>query len=321
MNKTPPSSVDEMSLAEVIVEVAKVSKPDKPTAAPALPLKEGESQMTLFKGKQIRQIFHEGQWFFSVVDVVAAVTESERPRHYWSDLKRQLTEKEDFSELSDSIVQLKMVAPDGKERETDAVNVEALLRIVQSIPSKKAEPFKKWLAKVGYERILETQDPEISVKRAILNWQVQGRTDDWIEARLRSIVVRHELTDQWKDRGVEGAQYGILTNVISKETFDLRPDEHRSLKRLSKNHNLRDHMTDLELVLTMLGEKSTSAIAQATDAQGFYQNKMAAESGGKVAGDARKGLEKKLGHSVVSDENFLNADRQLDPQRLTSKKK
>jgi DNA-damage-inducible protein D len=211
---------------------------------------------------------------------------------------------------------LKMPASDGKLRETDAVNVETLFRIVQSIPSPKAENFKKWLAKVGYERIQEFQDPEISVKRAMLNWQVQGRTEDWIEARLRSIITRNELTSEWAQRGVaEGIEYGFLTNVISKETFGFKTQEHKKLKGL-KHHNLRDHMTDLELMFTMLGEKSTAAIAQSSDAQGVNQNARAAQSGGRVAGNARKGLEKQLGHSIISRQNFLKGG---DPKKLSSK--
>lgn len=297
---------DEMTKKEVISAVAKIQKGKKQDVEPARLATEGELQLALFKGKEIRQVFHNNEWFFSVVDVLSAITDSTQPRRYWSDLKTQLSEKEGYSELLGKIEQLKMIASDGKLHPTDAVNVETLFRIIQSVPSPKAEPFKKWLAKVGYERIQEFQDPEIGVKRAMLNWQIQGRSDDWIEARMRSIVVRHELTSEWQKRGVkEGIEYGMLTNIISKETFGLKTDEHKKHKGL-KAQNLRDHMTDLELVLTMLGEKSTSAIAQTTNAQGFPQNADAAHSGGKVAGDARRGLEQKLGRSVVSAGNFLN---------------
>lgn len=268
---------------------------------------EGESHLLVFKGKEIRQVFHKNEWYFSAVDVIEAITESGRPRQYWNDLKRKLSDEEGFSELSDKIEQLKLPAPDGKLRETDCVNVETLFRLVQSIPSPKAEPFKRWLARVGYERIQEFQNPEVAVKRAILNWQVQGRSTDWIEARLRSIVVRHELTSEWARRGVkEGMEFGYLTNIISKQTFGLKTEEHKKLKSLT-SQNLRDHMTDLELVLTMLGEKSTTAIAQSMDAYGLQENVSAATSGGKVAGDARRGLEEKLGRSIVSRENFLRA--------------
>ncbi|WP_019865684.1 BRO-N domain-containing protein [Methylovulum miyakonense] len=218
-------------------------------------IQEGESQVALFKGKKVRQVFHENEWFFSIVDAIEAITETDRPSKYWSDLKSQLTEKEGFNELSDKIGRLKMPSQDGKMRLTDAVNVETLFRIVQSIPSAKAEPFKRWLSKVGYERIQEIQNPEIGVKRAILQWQVQGRSDDWIDARIRSIVTRNELTGEWKKRGIKDQEYGRLTNVISRKTFGIDAQGHKKLKGL-KSQNLRDHMTDLELIFTMLGEKS-----------------------------------------------------------------
>lgn len=294
-----------LPMDEVIRKVA-VAGDIKSKDDPAVPpITEGESQQLLFDGKQIRKVFHNNEWYFSVVDIIEAVTESPTPRRYWAELKKQLLEKEGLVELFGNIEQLKMQATDGKMRETDAASVETVLRLVQSVPSKKAEPFKKWLAKVGYERIKEFQDPEIAVKRAILHWQIQGRTNDWIEARLRSIVVRHELTDEWASRGVaEGVEYGYLTNIISRETFGLKTEEHKRYKGLT-SQNLRDHMTDMELVLTMLGEKSTTAIAQTSNAQGVAQNANAAHSGGRVAGDARRGLEKQLGRSVVSKDNFL----------------
>jgi len=284
---------------------------------------EGELALVPFKDKEIRKVFHSGEWWFSVVDVIAALTESSRPRKYWADLKRQLSEREGFSELSEKIGQLPMPAEDGKARETDVANTETLLRIVQSVPSPKAEPFKRWLAKVGYERIQEIQNPEIAIKRAILTYQLQGRSDDWIEKRIRSIVVRKELTSEWKKRGVqEGKQYAMLTNIISSATFGgVTIDGHKRIKGLKPHHNLRDHMTDLELIFTMLGEKSTTEIAQTRDTKGFYQNAKAAESGGQVAGTARKQLERETGKQVLSRSNFLgNNRRQADPQRLTAKK-
>jgi DNA-damage-inducible protein D len=266
---------------------------------------EGECQLTLWNRKEIRKTFHNNEWFFSVVDVIQAITESKEPSRYWSQLKRQISEKERVSQLFANIEQLKMPGIDGKMYLTDTANVETLFRIIQSIPSPKAEPFKRWLARVGYERIEEFQNPEIAVKRAIINWKIQGREDDWIEARLRSIVVRHELTSEWAKRGVqEGYEYGYLTNIISKETFGLKTDEHKKLKGLT-SQNLRNHMTDFELVFTMLGEKSTAAIARKNDAIGLDENAKAAHSGGRVAGDARRGLEQELGRSVVSKENFL----------------
>jgi hypothetical protein len=281
------------------------------------PVEQGDSQLVLFEGITIRKIFHDNEWHFAVVDIIAALTGSDRPRKYWSDLKVKLVKDEGFSELSDKIGQLKMETTDGKFYLTDAVTVETALRIIQSIPSPKAEPFKRWLAKVGFERIQEIQDPEIAVKRAILTWQAQGRTNDWIEARLRCIVVRRELTDQFKRGGITGSEYGRLTNIIAQHTFDLDTAQHRQLKGLTSKHNLRDHMTDLELVFTMLGEKSTSAIAQAMNAQGFQENVRAATSGGKVAGDARRNLERQMNGQVVSRNNFLDSNRKMDPEKLT----
>jgi DNA-damage-inducible protein D len=222
-------------MSEVVKLAAPLlGKPDDPGQGP--PLEEGMVQLVLFSGFSIRQVFHNNEWYFSIVDVVGAIAGTENPRRFWSDLKRKLHEEEGFDELYEKIVQLKMQASDGKWYLTDTVNAENLLRIVQSISSKKAEPFNRWLAKVGYERIQETHDPEIAVKRAILTWQVQGRTPDWIEARPRAIVVRKDL---------------------------------------------RDHMTDLELIFTMLGEKSTTEIAKATNAQGFVRNATAAKAGGR----------------------------------------
>ena len=311
----------DMPKKEALMKIAQATK-DGAKAEPGVALfEEGHEQIALFKGIEVRQVFHNNEWYFSIVDVVGAVTESDSPRRYWSELKSQLTENEDYSELLGKIEQLKMVSADGKKYATDAVNVETLFRIIQSIPSKKAEPFKKWLAKVGYERIQEIQNPEIGVKRAILQWQVDGRSNDWIDARIRSIVTRKELTDEWKARGIqEGVEYGYLTNVISKQTFGLNSSQHKQVKGL-KNHNLRDHMTDLELIFTMLGEKSTAAIASSMDAQGLKENVESAMAGGKVAGDARRGLEVKLGRRVVSSQNFLKgSSRAMDPEKLTAKK-
>lgn len=281
---------------------------------------EGETQLVMFKGEEIRKVLHNDEWWFSVIDVVGAISESSNPRRYWSDLKRQLTDKEGFSELYDTIVQLPMVSSDGKMYETDACNVETLLRIVQSMRSPKAEPFKRWLAKVGYERIQEIQNPEIAIKRAILAYQIQGRSDDWIEKRIRSIVTRKELTSEWKKRGIEeGKEYAVLTNIISMNTFGIDNKGHKHIKGL-KSQNLRDHMSDLELIFTMLGEKSTTEIARTRDAQGFKPNVKAAKAGGKVAGTARAQLESETGQRVVSRQNFLGANKRvLDPELLTNK--
>lgn len=281
---------------------------------------DGECQTNLFQKAEVRKIFHNGEWLFSIVDVVAALTDSERPRKYWSDLKSRMAEKEGFDELSDEIGQLPMPSADGKLRQTDVANTETLLRVIQSIPSVKAERFKRWLAKVGYERIQEMHDPEIAIKRAILTYQLQGRSDDWIEKRVRSIVARKQLTREWQKRGVEeGQQYAALSNVISEETFGVGVQRHKRIKGLS-SQNLRDHMTDLELILTMLGETSATAITQQRDTQGFYQTADAARAGGKIAGTARKQIETETGQKVVSSSNFLGSrQREADPIRLTDK--
>ncbi|WP_081877383.1 BRO family protein [Sphingomonas sp. STIS6.2] len=280
---------------------------------------EGEAQLVIFKGHEIRKVCHEDEWWFSVVDVVGAITQSTNARRYWSDLKRQLIEKDGASELYDDIVQLPMAAADGKMYQTDAATVETLLRIIQAIRSPNAEPFKKWLARVGFERIQEIQNPELAIKRAILTYQLQGRSDDWIEKRVRSIVVRKELTNEWKKRGIEGQQYGLLTNIVSMATFGgVGVDSHKQLKGLKKSHNLRDHMSDLELIFMMLGERSTQEVAQIRDAQGLRANKDAAVAGGGVAGRARQDLERQTGQRVVSQKNFLGTDKRTsDPVKLT----
>jgi len=282
---------------------------------------EGELALVAFRDHDIRKVFHNGEWWFSVIDVIAALAPGNRPRKYWSDLKTQLSEKEGFSELSDFIGQLPLPGIDGKKYPTDVATTETIFRIIQSVPSPRAEPFKRWLAKVGYERILEIQNPEIAIKRAIFEYQLKGRTDDWIEKRIRTIVARKELTSEWRKRGVrEGQEYAILTNIISEQTFGRGVEGHRRIKGLAKQHNLRDHMTDLELIFTMLGEKSTTEIAQARDPRGFYQNSKTAESGGRIAGTARRQLEQETGRRVVSPQNFLGKEsRTADPLKLTQK--
>ena len=210
-----------------------------------------------------------------------------------------------------------MAAGDGRQRFTDAADTETVFRIIQSIPSKKAETFKRWLAKVGYDRLLDGQNPEIAIKRAILDYQIKGYDDDWINARVRSIMARNDLVSEWGRRGIkEGREYAVLTNVIQEETFGRGVGSHKDLKSLKKHHNLRDHMTDTELIFTMLGERSTKDIAVATDAHGFPENKQAASDGGQVAGDARKALELKTGKRVLSESNFLPERR--EPKELSS---
>ncbi|MDT3779828.1 BRO family protein [Nitrospira sp. MA-1] len=297
----------EMSTEEAIQRFAKVTKEEiGQQGGTKAVVTEGETQLVMFRGKEIRQVLHDDEWFFSIVDVIGALTGSDRPSQYWSDLKRKLVENEGFSELYDEIVQLPMLASDGKMRQTDGANAETVFRVVQSIPSPKAQPFKKWLAKVGYERIQEIQDPEIAIKRAMLTYKAKGYSDEWVRSRLQTITSRKELTSEWKKRGVEeGLEFAILSNTISKGTFDLQVEQHKAKKGLKKSHNLRDHMSPLELALTMLGETTTAEMAKTQNAQGFYENKNAAIAGGDVAGSARRNIEKKMGKPVVTKENFL----------------
>ena len=258
-----------------------------------------------FEGNNIRRTLYNNEWYFSVIDIVQTLSESKNARRYWSDLKIQLKEQEGFEQLYEKIVQLKLTSSDGKKYETDCANAETLFRIIQSIPSKKAEPFKRWLAKVGYERVQEIENPELAQQRMRELYKAKGYSDTWIEKRIRGIAIRDELTDEWKNRGVkDGREYSILTAEISKATFGLTPSEYKDLKGL-KRENLRDHMSDLELIFTMLGEASTKEIAQNTNAQGFNKNKIAAKEGGKIAGDARKQLEIKSGQKVVTEGNYL----------------
>jgi len=273
----------------------------------------GETHVAIFKGKAIRRKLVDNKWFFSVVDVVGVLTDSSRPRKYWSDLKLRL--KEEGSELSAKIGQLKLKSGDGKEYETDCADTEGIFRIIQSIPSKKAEPFKRWLAKVGYERIREIEDPELAQERMKYLYEQKGYSKDWIEKRLRGIAIKQELTDEWKDRDIqEDIEFAILTNEISKATFGKTVEEYKDLKKLKKE-NLRDHMDDLELIFSMLGEAATTRITKVKDARGLDENKIASRQGGEVAGNARKELESKTGESVLSDDNFLDAPEKKKKKR------
>ncbi len=261
--------------------------------------------MVVFQGKNIRRTWHEEQWFFSVVDIVDILVSGDRPRKYWNDLKKKLI-AEGYDEVSENIGQLKLLAPDGKQRMTDCANTETMFRIIQSIPSKRAEPFKRWLAQIGYERIQEIENPELAMERMKETYRAKGYSDSWIEKRSRGIAVRNELTDEWGERGVEQKlEFSILTAEISKAAFGLTPSEYKQFKGLERE-NLRDHMNDLELIFTMLGEAATTEITRKHDAQGFEENKAAAREGGAVAGSARTDLERKIGDRVVSSENFQN---------------
>ncbi|MDY5123083.1 MAG: Bro-N domain-containing protein [Treponema sp.] len=269
------------------------------------------TQIKLFEEKKVRSVWNEEeqQWYFSVIDVVEVLTESVNPRDYWFKMKKRV-HSEDGIELSTICRQFKMIAQDGKNRETDCANVKSLLRIIQSIPSPKAEPFKQWLAQVGYERMQEIENPELAQERMKELYEKKGYPKDWIDKRLRGIAIRQNLTDEWKERGItKEKDYAILTAEISKATFGLTPSEYKNVKGLTKkNQNLRDHMTDLELIFTMLGERVTTEISQQEKPEGFEENKNVARRGGNVAGVARKETEKELGHSVISSENFLNLE-------------
>jgi hypothetical protein len=263
-----------------------------------------ENKIAVFKGKAVRRILFQNEWYFSVVDIVAVLTDSENPRDYWYRMKQREQQASDI-QLSTFCRQLKLESADGKKYLTEVTNTENAFRIIQSIPSPKAEPFKRWLAKVGYERVQEIEDPELGTKRTKALYKAKGYSDAWIEKRMRGIAVREELTDEWKKRDV-GAEpeYAILTAEIAKAAFGVTPSEHKDFKGL-KRENLRDHMTDLELIFSMLGEAATTEITRADDAQGFQESKTAARKGGEVAGTARKDLEKKTGRRVVSAGNYL----------------
>ena len=264
-----------------------------------------KNKLVVFQDKKIRRIWHNEEWYFSVIDVVEVLTDSNNPRNYWSMLKKR--ELAAGIELSTNCVQLKLEAPDGKLRETDCANTKSLFRIIQSIPSKKAEPFKLWLAQVGYERIEEIENPELGQDRIKEYYELKGYPKEWIDKRLRGIAVRQELTEEWKNRDIKTEkEFAILTNEISKATFGKTVGEYKKFKQLQKkNQNLRDHMTDWELILTMVGEKATTDITKENNSQGFEECKYSANKGGNIAKRTREDIEKNIGKSIVSKENFL----------------
>ena len=264
------------------------------------------NSLAIFVDYKIRRLYDEETetWFFSVVDIVAALTDSVNPRDYWFKMKIRV-KSEDGIELSTICRQLKMKAPDGKMRLTDCGNVEGLLRIIQSIPSPKAEPFKLWLAKVGYERMQEMADPERSLDRARENWQKHGRSQKWIQQRMMGQETRNKLTDYWKDHDItKDEEFAILTNIIHQEWADVSVKEHKRIKGL-KTQNLRDHMSEAELIFTALAELSTRQIAESTEARGLPENEVAGKKGGGIAKKARLELEEKTGKRVISAENYL----------------
>jgi DNA-damage-inducible protein D len=270
------------------------------------------SNIKLFESKKIRSEWNEEEekWYFSIVDIVQVLTDSSNPRDYWFKMKTRVKTEEGL-ELSTICRQLKLKAIDGKMRETDVADVKTLLRIIQSIPSPKAEPFKQWLAKVGYERMQEITDPEQSLDRARENWQKLGRSEKWIQQRMTGQETRNKLTDYWKDSGVEKSdEFAFLTNIIHQEWTGLTVKKHKNLKGL-KTQNLRDHMSEAELIFTALAELSTRQIAESDKAKGVNENAVAGKKGGKIAKNARLALEQKTGRSVVTGENFLPPSKEI----------
>lgn len=265
-------------------------------------MNDQQNKLVIFQSRQIRRIWHEDEWFYSVVDIVEALTGSPSPRHYWAMLKKR------ESQLLTICLQLKIESSDGKKYSTDCVNTKHAFRLVQSIPSKKAEPFKLWLAEVGKERLDEIENPQLAQERMKKFYEQKGYPKDWIGKRLRGMAIRQNLTDEWKERGIKHQKdFAILTAEISKATFGMTPKEYRKHKKIpaKSKANLRDNMNDLELIFTMLGEKMTTEISQQEKPKKMPQHKKVAKRGGGVAGDARKRAEKELGRSVVTKKNFL----------------
>ena len=265
-----------------------------------------DNTLVVFQDNKIRRVWYNEEWYFSVVDVVVVLTDSKDAKDYWYQLKKR--EAKQGIELSTICRQLKLEALDGKLRLTDCANTESMLRIIQSIPSKKAEPFKRWLAEVGYERIQEIENPELAQDRAKEYYELKGYPGAWIEKRLRGIAIRQELTDEWKNREVNtNKEFAILTNEISKATFNKTVKEYKEFKGLKrKNQNLRDHMTDWELILNIIGEKATTDITISKDSKGFEKCKESAVEGGAIAKNTREEIEQKTGKPIISDGNYLN---------------
>jgi len=266
-----------------------------------------QHKLVVFQSKDIRRKWHEEEWFYSVVDVCGALTNSNNPRDYWYRIKKRVSDEEK-AELSTICRQLKLAASDGKKYNTDCANSEGIFRIIQSIPSPKAEPFKRWLAKVGKERLDEIENPELAQTRMKEIYEQKGYPKDWIDKRIRGIAIRQNLTDEWQERGIKDElDYAILTAEISKATFGMTPGEYKKFKNLpvKSKANLRDNMDDLELIFTMLGERMTTEISKEEEPDTFDENKNVAKRGGNVAGNARKNAEKELGRSVISKKNYL----------------
>ena len=265
-----------------------------------------DNQLIPFEGKEIRKIWHDEQWYFSVIDIIHSLTDSAQPSKYWNNIKIK------ENQLSLILRKFKFPAADGKMRSTDCANTEGVFRIIMSVPSPKAEPLKLWLASLGKQAIDEAEDPELLTERQAELYRAKGYTEEWIIRRVQTIETRKELTDEWKQRGVkENQEYAILTATIAKGTFGLTPNEHKDIKGLDRQ-NLRDHMTAIELIFTALSEETTRIVSEETDAQGFNENHEAAQKGGEITGDARRNFEQKTGRKVVSTENFLNPPKTPD---------
>lgn len=289
-----------------------------------MPNETGENNLALFDDEKadeaIRRVWHDGRWFFSVIDVIGALTESTYAKRYWSDVKRKLV-SEGANEPYEKIVRLKMTAPDGKQRLTDAADEETLLRIIQSVPSPRAEPLKQWLARVGMERLREMENPSLAADRLRKEYERLGYSDEWITKRLDNVVVRNDLTAEWRERGAEeGRDFASLTDTLNKGTFDLTTSEHRQVKHLATRQNLRDSMTPLELVLTSLAEVTATTMHQTHDSQGVVELRRDANEAGDVAGAARRDIETRVGQPVVSPLNYKQLrqerQRQLQPPLL-----
>lgn len=279
------------------------------------------NDIKLFEGNQIRSSWNseKEEWYFSIIDILGVLTESENPRKYWSVLKTRL--KKEGNELATICSQLKMKASDGKMRKTDVADMQGVFRIIQSVPSPKAEPFKMWLAEVGKERIDETVDPELTIDRALETYLKKGYTREWINQRLQAIQVRKELTDSWQDHGVtEGREYAILTNEIYKAWSGMSTRQYKDLKGLKKE-NLRDNMSTTELILNMLAEAATKDIAESTNPQGLEENKKVANRGGNIAGNARKEIEAETGKSVITSKNSIDFGKLIDDVTKTADKR
>lgn len=271
-----------------------------------------ENKVVIFENKAIRKIWYNDEWYFSIVDIIEVLTDSPIPRNYWSLLKKR------EPQLHTICMQLKMPAQDGKMRITDCANTEGVFRVIMSVPSPKAEPFKLWLAEQGKRTLDEINDPELLTERQVEIYRLKGYDEDWIAKRLQSIKTRKELTDEWQKRGVsDNKEYSVLTATIAKGTFGITPSEHSQLKGLEKD-NLRDHMTPMELILTALSEEATRQIAIRDNAQGFYENHESAVLGSKIGGDARQNFEKTTGLTVVSNQNYLNQIQEAEKNSLPS---